>query len=167
VAGTVLPGGTYEFKFDFHAPPTAGAYKEYFGLVQDGVAWFSDPGQGGPPDDDIEANIQVTAGSTNCTVDPGVPDGGGSTDGGGSKDGGTIGIGAPDGGSVAQGDGGSPVGEEGGGASDAGPPAAAPSAAGHDGGGCGCDTVGASGATGGKAWTLALVLGVLGRRKRR
>jgi len=160
VSGTVPAGGTYEFKFDFHAPPTTGAYKEYFGLVQDGVAWFSDPGQGGPPDDDIEANIQVTAGAIDCTVDPGVPDGGGSTDGG------KIGAGAPDGGAVAQGDGGSPVGEDGGAASDAALPAAAPSAAGH-GGGCGCDTVGAGGVSGGEAWTLVLVLGVLGRRKRR
>jgi MYXO-CTERM domain-containing protein len=74
VTGTVAPGDTFEFKFDFHAPPTAGAYTEYFGVVQDGVAWFSDPGQGGPPDDDIEANIQVT-GTGSCDVDPGVPDG--------------------------------------------------------------------------------------------
>ena len=71
VTGTVAPGATFEFKFDFHAPPTAGSYKEYFGLVEDGVAWFSDPGQGGPADSDIEANIVVTAGATNCTVGPG------------------------------------------------------------------------------------------------
>jgi lysozyme len=76
VSGTVAPGDTFEFKFNFHAPPTAGSYKEYFGLVEDGVAWFGDPGQGGPPDNDIEANIDVTTGSATCTVDPGVPDGG-------------------------------------------------------------------------------------------
>jgi lysozyme len=76
VTGTVAPGDSFEFKFDFHAPPTAGSYKEYFGMVEDGVAWFSDPGQGGPADNDIEANIDVTSGEATCTVDPGVPDGG-------------------------------------------------------------------------------------------
>jgi lysozyme len=76
VTGTVAPGGTFEFKFDFHAPPTTGSYDEHFGLVEDGVAWFSDPGQGGPPDTDIEAKIDVTAGTSTCTVDPAVPDGG-------------------------------------------------------------------------------------------
>jgi lysozyme len=75
VTGTVAPGDTFEFKFDLHAPPTAGSYQEYFGVVEDGVAWFSDPGQGGPPDDDIEANVQVTASGETCTADPDVPDG--------------------------------------------------------------------------------------------
>jgi hypothetical protein len=76
VSGTVAPGDTFELKFDFHAPPTAGTYTEYFGMVEDGVAWFSDPGQGGPPDTDIEANIQVTGATGSCTVDMGAPDGG-------------------------------------------------------------------------------------------
>jgi lysozyme len=93
VTGTVAPGDTFEFKFDFHAPPTAGAYLEYFGVVEDGVAWFSDPGQDGPPDNDIEANIEVTASGATCTVDPGVPDASVLTpDGGGTPptaDGGT------------------------------------------------------------------------------
>jgi MYXO-CTERM domain-containing protein len=34
-------------------------YDEFYGVVEEGVAWFSDPGQGGPPDNDIEAKIQV------------------------------------------------------------------------------------------------------------
>jgi lysozyme len=93
VTGTVAPGDTFEFKFDFHAPPTAGNYTEYFGVVEDGVAWFSDPGQGGPPDDDIEANILVSAGSLTCVPDPSVPDGGKATSDGGNpstSDGGAV-----------------------------------------------------------------------------
>ena len=74
VTGTVAPGDTFEFKFDFHAPPTAGDVHRVLRRREDGVAWFSDPGQGGPPDDDIEANIQVT-GTGSCDVNPGVPDG--------------------------------------------------------------------------------------------
>jgi len=60
VTGTVPPGGTFKFSFNFHAPAKAGTYAEYFDLVQEGVAWFSDPGQGGPPDNQIEAQIVVT-----------------------------------------------------------------------------------------------------------
>ncbi len=59
VTGTVAPGATFKFQFDLHAPDTAGNYKEYFGVVEDGVAWFSDPGQGGPPDNDLEVQINV------------------------------------------------------------------------------------------------------------
>jgi lysozyme len=60
VTGTVPPGGTFKFTFNFHAPAKAGTYNEYFDLVQEGVAWFSDPGQGGPPDNQIQAQIVVT-----------------------------------------------------------------------------------------------------------
>jgi hypothetical protein len=59
VHGTVAPGGTYKFAFDLTAPATPGTYDEFFGVVQEGVAWFSDPGQGGPPDDDLEVKITV------------------------------------------------------------------------------------------------------------
>jgi lysozyme len=90
VTGTVPPGGTFDFKFDFHAPPTPGTYKEYFGVVEDGVAWFSDPGQGGPPDDQIEADIAVTAGATNCVADPGVPEADAGDDGGTDVDAGPV-----------------------------------------------------------------------------
>ncbi len=61
VTGTVAPGGTYKFTFDLHAPDKPGTYYEYFGVVQEGVAWFSDPGQGGPPDNDLEVQVQVVA----------------------------------------------------------------------------------------------------------
>lgn len=59
VTGTVKPGQSYKFTFDFHAPSTPGTYDEFYGVVEEGVHWFSDSGQGGPPDDDIEAKIQV------------------------------------------------------------------------------------------------------------
>lgn len=62
VSGTVAPGATYTFKWNFHAPSTPGTYLEYFNVVQEGVAWFSDPGQGGPADNDLEANIVVVPG---------------------------------------------------------------------------------------------------------
>ena len=57
--GTVAPGADYKFTFTFQAPNTPGMYDEFYGVVEEGVHWFSDPGQGGPPDNDIEAKIQV------------------------------------------------------------------------------------------------------------
>ncbi len=61
VKGTVAPGATYKFEFVLHAPAKPGTYFEYFDLVEEGVAWFSDPGQGGPPDDDLEVQVVVSA----------------------------------------------------------------------------------------------------------
>jgi lysozyme len=60
VTGTVPPGGTYKFTFDLAAPDKDGTYDEFFGVLEEGVAWFSDPGQGGPPDNDLEVKISVT-----------------------------------------------------------------------------------------------------------
>jgi uncharacterized protein (TIGR03382 family) len=72
VQGTVAPGATYKFKFDLAAPMKPGTYDEFFGVVEEGVAWFSDPSQGGPPDNDLEVKIVVVPAS-----DSGVkPDGG-------------------------------------------------------------------------------------------
>jgi len=79
VTGTVAVGGTFKFKFDLHAPDAPGTYYEYFNLVQESVAWFSDPGQGGPPDDDLEVQIHVTA----------APDAGSHEDAGSHTDAGT------------------------------------------------------------------------------
>jgi len=62
VTGSVAPGASYRFKFDLHAPSTPGTYLEYFNVVEEGVAWFSDPGQGGPADNDLEANLVVVPG---------------------------------------------------------------------------------------------------------
>lgn len=59
VEGTVPPGGTFPFTFTLRAPMTPGEYREFFGVVQEGVAWFSDPGQLGPPDDQLQVRIVV------------------------------------------------------------------------------------------------------------
>jgi lysozyme len=165
VTGTVPPGGTFEFKFDFHAPPTAGSYQEYFGLVEDGVAWFSDPGQGGPPDDDIEANIDVTAGSATCTVDPGVPDGGALVDAGGP---------AHDGGAVASDAGGhggagdaATTGEDGAvHGADGGIEPVASASSPSRGGGCIIGRGKGAGGAGGVGGILAIVAGLVARRRR-
>jgi hypothetical protein len=69
VVGTVPPGKTYKFTFDLAAPystTSPATYYEYFDLVASharpdgGDAWFGDPDQGGPPDNDIEAKITVS-----------------------------------------------------------------------------------------------------------
>jgi hypothetical protein len=73
VTGSVAPGQSYKFTFDLEAPEKPGLYDEHFGVVQDGVAWFSDPGQGGPADSQLEVKIQVVA------SDAGVPDSGAHT----------------------------------------------------------------------------------------
>ncbi len=93
VTGTVAPGATFKFQFDLKAPTKLGMYDEHFGLVEEGVAWFGDKGQGGPADTNIEVKIEVVA--ADDTSDGGVDD----TDGGGGavvgEDGGLI---APNGG---------------------------------------------------------------------
>jgi hypothetical protein len=53
------PGTNCTFNFTFRAPDRPGTYKEYFGLVQEGVVWFSDPGENGPSDNQLEAFIRV------------------------------------------------------------------------------------------------------------
>lgn len=58
-AGSVASGKNHKFTFKLHASK-AGTFHQYFGMVQEGVAWFSDPGQGGPPDDQLQAKIVVT-----------------------------------------------------------------------------------------------------------
>ncbi|MGZ3443216.1 MAG: glycoside hydrolase domain-containing protein, partial [Polyangia bacterium] len=67
VNGTVAPNGTAQFNFTFQGPTGAacvpGQYHEFFGVVQEGVAWFSDAGQGGPADNDIEAWINLVPGA--------------------------------------------------------------------------------------------------------
>jgi MYXO-CTERM domain-containing protein len=41
-------------------------------VLEEGVAWFGDPGQGGPPDNDLEVKISVAPGTS---VDGGEADG--------------------------------------------------------------------------------------------
>jgi hypothetical protein len=65
-SGAVAPGAKGTFKFSFTGPTGAacvpGTYTEYFGVVQESVAWFSDAGDGGPADNDIEALIDLVPG---------------------------------------------------------------------------------------------------------
>lgn len=61
VTGEVAPGDTFRFEFTMRAPSQPGVYSEYFGVVQEGVAWFSDPGQGGPVDNNLQVKFEVTA----------------------------------------------------------------------------------------------------------
>jgi MYXO-CTERM domain-containing protein len=60
----VNPGETGRFNFSVRGPGAPGDYPQYFNLVQEGVAWFSDTGHGGPPDNQIQIRV---------TVVPGVP----------------------------------------------------------------------------------------------
>ena len=86
VKGTVAPGATYKFAFDLAAPSKPGTYDEHFGVLEEGVAWFSDPGQGGPVDTLLEVRIVVVAGDAGVVVnDAGVvvePDAGSKADAG-------------------------------------------------------------------------------------
>jgi MYXO-CTERM domain-containing protein len=66
VNGAVAPNATFQFDFVFHGPTgngcVPGDYHEFFGMVEEGVTWFSDPGQGGPPDNQFEAWIKLVPG---------------------------------------------------------------------------------------------------------
>ncbi len=73
VSGTVPPGGTYRFQFTVHGA-VPGDYDEHFGVVEDGVAWFSDSGQLGPADDVLEGKFHVDSGPVMPAADDaGVP----------------------------------------------------------------------------------------------
>jgi murein DD-endopeptidase MepM/ murein hydrolase activator NlpD len=54
---TVPPGETGLFTFRVRAPSAVGDYPQYFNLVQDGVAWFSDVGM--PQDDQLQIRVTV------------------------------------------------------------------------------------------------------------
>ncbi|HJL19489.1 MAG TPA: MopE-related protein, partial [Sandaracinaceae bacterium LLY-WYZ-13_1] len=54
---TVPPGETGRFEFTVRAPDAPGDYPQFFTLVQEGTAWFSD--QGGPPDDQLQVRVTV------------------------------------------------------------------------------------------------------------
>ncbi|MGO8993089.1 MAG: hypothetical protein ACLQVI_07160, partial [Polyangiaceae bacterium] len=84
---------------NLHAPATTGTYDEYFGVVQDGVAWFSDPGQGGPPDNDLAAQIKVVAAPPGSDKDAG----GAASDDGGAGGSSSGGQGAADDGGASSG----------------------------------------------------------------
>ncbi len=123
-SGAVAPNADGTFTFSFHGPTGAacvpGTYHEFFGVVQEGAAWFSDSGQGGPPDNQLEALIDLVPGAAapadlgegkpadDAGTMPGGSDGGstpaaddGGTTPGGSDGGSTNGSGAQGGCSVA------------------------------------------------------------------
>jgi len=69
---TVAPGATGRFVFTLVAPMQPGEYSEYFNLLEEGVAWFGDPGQGGPADNVIQVRVRTVA---PVTMDAGVDTG--------------------------------------------------------------------------------------------
>jgi len=97
VTGSVAAGADGVFSFSFHGPTGAacvpGKYHEHFGLVQENVAWFSDNGEGGPSDDQIEAYIELVPGD-GSSGGGGGDGGSGDATGGCSTGGGGAGIGA-------------------------------------------------------------------------
>lgn len=71
VASVTMPGEVGRFAFSVRAPAAPGVYPQYFNLLQEGVAWFSDPGQGGPVDGQIQIRLTVL---DLPPADAGVPD---------------------------------------------------------------------------------------------
>jgi MYXO-CTERM domain-containing protein len=59
IDGEVAPGAMGRFNFTVRAPNAIGEYPQFFSLVQEGVAWFSD--QGGPPDDQLQVRVSVVS----------------------------------------------------------------------------------------------------------
>lgn len=116
VSGTVPPGSTYRFQFELTGS-APGTYDVFFNLVQEGSAWFSDPGQGGPTDHQLEGIFTVDPnadGGTAAPPDAGLVDDGGVIDGDGGTVDGDGGVAAPShrqgGCSAAAGPGGAPIG---------------------------------------------------------
>jgi hypothetical protein len=64
----VPTGATGRFNLTLRAPSAAGEYSEFFGLIHGGVGWFSDPGQGGPPDNQLQVRVRVTGGAFGARV---------------------------------------------------------------------------------------------------
>lgn len=52
-------GSTGKFSFTVKAPDKPGDYPQYFNLVREGVHWFSDSGQGGPKDNQLQVKVTV------------------------------------------------------------------------------------------------------------
>ena len=99
ISGTVAPGANGTFSFTFNGPTGAacvpGTYEEYFGIVQDGASWFSDAGNSGPADDQIEALIElVPATGSNAGSDTSGSDHSGSDAGDGNTAGCNVGGGS-------------------------------------------------------------------------
>ncbi len=71
---TVAAGANHTFTWVMHAPAATGRYDEHWGMVEEGVTWFSASGQGGPADDNLEGIFTVTAAP--APTDAGVADAG-------------------------------------------------------------------------------------------
>lgn len=63
VDASTPPGAVGVFRFSVQAPSAPGEYPQFFNLVRESVAWFSDGG--GPVDDIIQIRVQSVEGS--CT----------------------------------------------------------------------------------------------------
>lgn len=60
----VAPGGTYRFPVSLRAA-SAGDFVQTFGVVEEGVTWFSDaPNGGGPRDDVLAVHVSATSAIT-------------------------------------------------------------------------------------------------------
>ncbi len=164
VTGTVAPGSTYKFEFTLHAPDKPGTYFEYFGVLEEGVNWFSDPGQGGPPDNDLEVQIVVEAApDAGSAHDAGATHGdAGATEDAGAAPTDDAGSGAT--GTPASGDDAGGVALEAGAEDDAGGGALG-AQGGRGGGGCAAARGGAG--LGGAAWLLGAALAFAASRRRR
>jgi hypothetical protein len=63
-----------------HGPAMTGRYDEHWGMVEDGVTWFSASGEAGPPDDQLEGIFQVTAPIAPADAGSGAHDASATTD---------------------------------------------------------------------------------------
>jgi MYXO-CTERM domain-containing protein len=67
----VAPMAVGRFNFSLRASTTVGQeFNEYFGVVREGIAWFSDTGQGGPPDNQLQIRVRAIAGAMDAGVTP-------------------------------------------------------------------------------------------------
>lgn len=156
IDSTVPPNGTGRFNFTVQAPLTPGEYPQYFNLMHEGVGWFGDPGQGGPPDAHIQIRVTVLN-EPPVVYDAGMPPA------------------EPDAGAPEPSDAGiepMPGTDAGGGAVFPDPEQDGGVGGGHGGGrssvsGCGCATAGANGDDGYGALFALLALAVAVRRRSR
>jgi hypothetical protein len=66
----VAPMQSGRFAFSLRAPAAVGQeFSEFFGLVREGVTWFSDPGQGGPPDNQLQVRVRAVVGDAGLDAD--------------------------------------------------------------------------------------------------
>jgi len=84
VSADVAPGGTGHFEWDLE-PQEAGDFQPYFGLVEEGVAWFAD--SGGPKDNVMQVNVHVEAAPPPSMATSSSAGAGGGSDGSGGAGG--------------------------------------------------------------------------------